>query len=91
MISEGRPSAWTFWPMVFMFVTTIAALIYTSYDLLIQKVFAGKVTGEALVGNLLMGIVALFLVVAAIVLAVDGFKAFRRFKAIRAEGAPSKA
>jgi carbon starvation protein len=91
MISEGRPSAWTFWPMVFMFVTTIAALIYTSYDLLIQKVFAGKVTGEALVGNLLMGIVALFLVVAAIVLALDGFKAFRRFKAIRAEGAASRA
>ncbi len=77
MISEGRPSAWTFWPMVFMFVTTIAALVYTSYDLLVNKVFAGKVAGEALVGNFLMGIVALFLVVAALVLAADGLKAFR--------------
>lgn len=91
MVSEGRPVAWAFYPMLFMFVTTIAALLYTSYNLLFVMVLGGKLKGEALVGNTLMGVVALFLVVAALVLAWEGFKAFRRFRAVRAEAAPSKA
>jgi carbon starvation protein len=91
LISEGRPSGWAFYPMIFMFVTTIAALLFTSYNLLVMKVLAGAVKGEALVGNTLMGIVALFLVVAALVLAWEGFKAFRRFREVKAAPAPSKA
>lgn len=91
LVSEGRPSGWAFYPMIFMFVTTIAALLFTSYNLLVMKVLAGKVTGEAYVGNTLMGIVALFLVVAALVLAWEGFKAFRRFREVKAAPAPSKA
>jgi carbon starvation protein len=91
LVSEGRPSGWAFYPMIFMFVTTIAALLFTSYNLLVMKVLAGAVKGEALVGNTLMGIVALFLVVAALVLAWEGFKAFRRFREVKAAPAPSKA
>ncbi|MBI4961707.1 MAG: hypothetical protein HY913_00375 [Desulfomonile tiedjei] len=91
LVSEGRPAAWAFYPMIFMFVTTIAALLFTSYNLLIVKVLSGAVKGEALIGNTLMGVVALFLVIAALVLAFEGFKAFKRFRAIRAEGAPSRA
>lgn len=90
LMSEGKPMAWTFYPMIFMFVTTIAALIYTSYNLL-QKVVSGAVKGEALVGNTLMGLVGLFLVIAALVLGTEGFKAFRRYRAIRAQAAAAKA
>ncbi|MBM4328383.1 MAG: hypothetical protein FJ118_14610 [Deltaproteobacteria bacterium] len=91
MVSEGRPVAWAFYPMLFMFVTTIAALLYTSYNLLVVKVLSGAVKGEALIGNTFMGVVALFLVVAALILAWEGYKAFRRFRAARGEAAPSKA
>ncbi len=91
LISEGRSSAWAFYPMIFMFVTTVAALLYTSYNLLVNKVLAGKVTGEALVGNTLMGVVAIFLVLAACVLAWEGHKAFQRFRAVGGRTAPSKA
>ncbi len=91
LVSEGKPSGWAFYPMIFMFVTTIAALLFTSYNLLVMKVLAGAVKGEALIGNTLMGIVALFLVVAALVLAWEGFKAFRRFREVKAAPAPSKA
>jgi carbon starvation protein len=91
LVSEGRSAAFALYPMIFMFITTIAALLYTSYNLLVLKVLAGAVKGEALIGNTLMGIVALFLVVAAVILAVEGIKAFRRFRAIRAEAAPSRA
>ncbi len=82
LISEGKPSSWVFWPMIFMFVTTVAALAFTSYNLM-NKVLTGAVKGEALIGNSLMCIVAFFLVVAAIVLAVEGFKAFRRLRVSR--------
>ena len=91
LMSQGKPYGWTFYPMIFMFITTVAALIYTSYRLL-SKVFTGGAKGiEAIVGNTLMGFVGFFLVIAAIILAVEGWKAFGRYKAVRAEGAPAKA
>jgi carbon starvation protein len=91
LMSQGKPYGWTFYPMIFMFITTVAALIYTSYRLL-SKVFTGGAKGiEAIVGNTLMGLVGLFLVIAALILAVEGWKAFARYKTVRAEGAPAKA
>jgi carbon starvation protein len=94
LMSEGKPAAWTFYPMIFMFITTIAALIYTSYSLL-SKVFSGAVKGEALIGNTLMGLVGFFLVIAALALAVEGVKAFNRYRGIRTQmrqaAAPAKA
>ena len=91
LMSEGKPAAYAFYPMIFMFVTTVAALLYTSYGLL-SKVFTGAVKGaEALVGNTLMGFIGFFLVIAAIILGVEGVKAFNRYRAIRAQAAPAKA
>jgi carbon starvation protein len=90
LMSQGKPYGWTFYPMIFMFITTIAALVVTSYRLF-TAVFTGAVKGEAYIGNILMGLVAIFLVIAAIILAVEGLKAFGRYKVVRAEGAPAKA
>jgi len=90
LMSQGKPYGWTFYPMIFMFFTTTAALLVTAWRLFIQ-VYLGKVKGEALIGNTLMILVAIFLVIAAIILAVEGWKAFGRYKAVRAEGAPAKA
>lgn len=86
LMSEGKKAFWTFYPMIFMFVTTIAALVYTSYGLL-KKVVTGAVKGEALVGSTVMGLVGFFLVIAAIILAVEGAKAFIRYRALRAQPA----
>ncbi len=86
LLSQGKKATFTLIPMWFMFITTIAALIYTSYNLL-SKVLTGQVkaaTGqsllEATIGNGLMGLVALFLVIAALVLLYDGIKALRRYR-----------
>ncbi|MBP6941923.1 MAG: hypothetical protein KBB65_09130 [Syntrophorhabdaceae bacterium] len=81
LMSEGRSAAWAFYPMIFMFITTIAALLYTSYNLLV-KVISGAVKGEALVGNTLMGLVGLFLVVAALILGAEGMKALKRYRSM---------
>jgi hypothetical protein len=69
----------------------VAALLYTSYGLL-RKVFTGGVKGtEALIGNTLMGFIGFFLVIAAIILAVEGVKAFGRYRALKTQPAPAKA
>lgn len=86
LMSEGKSAAWTFYPMIFMFITTVAALLYTSYSLL-SKVFSGAVQGEALIGNTLMGVVGFFLVIAALLLGVEGFKAFGRYRTLKAQPA----
>ncbi len=86
LISEKRSYKWSFYPMIFMFITTIAALVYYSY-LLFKRVFTGAVTGEALVGNTLMGLVAIYLVIAAIILAVEGIKAFKRLRGLKKQTA----
>jgi carbon starvation protein len=90
LMSEGRSAAWAFYPMIFMFITTVAALLYTSYDLL-NKVARGAVKGEALVGNTLMGLVGFFLVIAAILLGIEGAKAIMRYRALKGHPAPAKA
>ena len=90
LMSEGKNAAWTFYPMIFMFITTVAALIYTSYNLL-NKVLSGAVKGEALIGNTLMGLVGFFLVIAAIMLGMEGIKAFNRYRALKGQAAPAKA
>ncbi|MDY0038676.1 MAG: carbon starvation CstA family protein [Desulforhabdus sp.] len=86
LMSEGKSVKWAFYPMIFMFVTTVAALLYTSYTLL-SKVFQGAVTGEALIGNTLMGCVGFFLVIAAFILGIEAFRAFGRYRALKAEPA----
>jgi len=90
LMSEGKPAAWAFWPMIFMFITTIAALLYTSYNLL-QKVISGAVKGEALIGNTLMGLVGFFLVIAALILGSEGMKALKRYRTIIKTQAAAKA
>jgi carbon starvation protein len=90
LMSEGRPAAYAFYPMIFMFITTVAALLYTSYNLL-SRVFTGAVKGEALIGNTLMGLIGFFLVIAALILGFEGVKAFNRYRAVKAKPAPAKA
>jgi hypothetical protein len=38
-----------------------------------------------------MGLIGFFLVIAAIILAVEGVKAFNRYRAVKAQPAPAKA
>ncbi|MGD0916096.1 MAG: carbon starvation CstA family protein [Thermodesulfobacteriota bacterium] len=90
LMSQGKPYGWTFYPMIFMFFTTTTALVVTSYRLF-KQVYSGAVKGEALVGNILMILVGIFLVIAAIILAVEGIKAFSRYRALRAQPAAAVA
>ena len=68
-----------------MYLTTMSALIYTSYSVLRQAVTGLDTAGKQLpvstiIGNYFAGIIGLVLFVAAIILAYDGMKAFLKYK-----------
>ncbi|MGD2176740.1 MAG: carbon starvation CstA family protein [Anaerolineae bacterium] len=73
LTSQGRISTWTFWPGVFMYVTTIAALGYTGY-----KALGQAFTGASVLGNLIAGAIAAVLIVCALILGYDGMQALTR-------------
>jgi len=73
---------WAFWPGMFMYVTTVAALLYTS---IYNAIWKGIITAEGqtagfLVGNIITAAFGLYMVVAAALLFVDGVKAFNQAK-----------
>jgi len=74
---EGKPHGWTMYPGLFMYITTVFALLYTAYKVFSQ-VFTGAVTGAAfVVGNFIAGIIAIFLVIAAVILLMDGWRSLK--------------
>jgi carbon starvation protein len=76
--SLKRNPAFTLWPMLFMYITTLAATLVTARNLyvtVIQTVRPGLET----VGAWGMVIIALLLFVAAIFIGWDGYQAYQRF------------
>jgi carbon starvation protein len=73
----ARPYLWTFVPAAFMYVTTVGALIYTGYVALSHAVNPANATeakAAFVFGNAVAGLIAAFLVLAALVLAYDGLR-----------------
>src|SRR5918996_1259981 len=81
LASVGRNPAYAGLPMLFMYVTTIAASLVTSYNLFETIATAEGVAGIAAGGAWAMIVVALLLVVAALVIAYDGYRAYVRWRA----------
>lgn len=78
LAKDSKPTNWTFWPGMFMYVTTIAALLYVS---VYNAIYKGIITAQGqtagfLVGNIITAAFGLYMVVAALFLLVDGIKAF---------------
>jgi carbon starvation protein len=87
--NKGKNYQWTFWPFVFMFITTIGALLYKAYEAFFINLpktadpVANKIASvsQFTIAQVIIGAVALVLVVTALILAWDSFKAFRQPKA----------
>ncbi|MBN1661270.1 MAG: hypothetical protein JXA93_22950 [Anaerolineae bacterium] len=84
LMSKGKNYQWTFWPFVFMFVTTIAALLYKAYEAFfinLPKASAQANPGQYTTAQIVIGTVAVILIVTAFILAWDGIQAIQRFRA----------
>jgi carbon starvation protein len=88
LMSKGKSYQWTFWPFIFMFVTTIGALLYKAYESFFmnlpkaaQLAEAQKSpVGQVVAANIIIGLVCLVLIVAAVILAYDGMQAIMRYR-----------
>lgn len=88
LMSNGKNYLWTLIPFLFMYVTTIAALLITAYNTINQVMTTPDLPIDKVIGNWLAGLIAIYLVISALILGWDSLKAFQRF---RAEGAKAKA
>ena len=75
--SKEKNYMWAFLPFIFMFITSIAALLTTAYQV-IGANLRGGLPIDKVVGNWIAGVLAIFLTIAALVLAWDAIKALTR-------------
>jgi len=74
--SLNRNPAYALWPMLFMYITTLAATLVTARNLYVTIVPRG---GSAAVGAWAMIVIAILLFIAALFIAWDGYQAYRRY------------
>jgi hypothetical protein len=79
-VSVGKNPAFAGLPMVFMYVTTIAAAGVTAFNLYQSIIAPGEVGGVPVIGAWAMIFVAALLIVAALVIAADGIRSYGRFR-----------
>ena len=80
--SIGRSPRYAFYPMLFMYITTMAAIIVTGYNLYASILSNPKIAGQTInmLGAVAMIIVAVLLFVAAVLIAWDAWKAWGKLK-----------
>ncbi len=79
--SEKRNSTYALAPMIFMYVTTLAATIVTARNLYVTIAANPKMTALPVAGAWAMIAVSVLLFVAAILIGWDGYKACLRYQA----------
>jgi carbon starvation protein len=92
--STGRNPAFAAIPMVFMYITTLAAFLVTAYNLYVQ-VYSTTLASNPIViiGAWFMIIVDILLFVAAVIIGYDGWQAWQRYgksPVPKAAGAPAE-
>jgi hypothetical protein len=89
--SEKRNPSYVLFPMIFMYVTTLAATVVTARNLYVTIAANPKISGLPVYGAWAMIAVSVLLFVAAILIGWDGYKAFRRYHAMPGPRVPRTA
>jgi len=78
--SVGRSPRFAFWPMIFMYVTTMAAIVVTAYNLYASILSNPKIAAQPInfVGAVAMILVSALLFIAALIIAYDAWNAWHR-------------
>jgi len=79
--SEKRNPSYALVPMIFMYVTTLAATVVTARNLYVTIAANPKITGLPVYGAWAMIAVSVLLFVAAVLIGWDGYKAYVRYHA----------
>jgi carbon starvation protein len=77
--SERRNPAYALWPMLFMYITTIAATVVTARNLYVTIATRPGVGAVSVIGAWAMIVVSILLIVAAVMIGYDGWQAYQRY------------
>jgi len=88
LAQSGKTYQWAMWPAIFMYVSTVAALLVTAYVSL-QAAFAPGLKAAFIFGNLVAAAIGFALVILALFLAWDALQAFNRTRTLRPAAAPA--
>jgi len=86
LMSKAKNYQWTFWPFVFMFVTTVGALLWSAYAAFFINL-PKQTAWQGIVAQGTIGVLSLVLVVLAVILVVDGIGSIQRYRAEMAKAA----
>lgn len=90
--SEKRDPSYALWPMLFMYITTLAATIVTARNLFVTIAANPNLSGLPVYGAWAMIVISALLLVAALLIGWDGYKAYQRWsqtgvaKTVKASG-----
>jgi len=88
--SEKRNPSYALWPMLFMYITTLAATMVTARNLYVTIATREGMSALPVVGAWAMILVSALLIVAAVLIGWDGYQAYQRYaKAIPPMPAPA--
>ncbi|MGB0035971.1 MAG: carbon starvation CstA family protein [Candidatus Acidiferrales bacterium] len=90
LYSTGRKTAYAFYPMIFMYLTTMAAIVITGYNLYASILSNPKIAAQRInvFGAVGMIILAVLLFIAALLIAHDAWAAWRKMR-VRPVQAPA--
>jgi carbon starvation protein len=77
--SARRNPAYALWPMLFMYITTLAATLVTARNLYVTIAANPNLSGLPVIGAWAMIIISFLLLGAAILIGWDGYKAYQRY------------
>jgi carbon starvation protein len=77
--AERRNPAFALWPMLFMYITTIAATLVTARNLYVTIAANPNMGGLPVAGAWAMIIVSILLVVSSVLIGWDGWQAYQRY------------
>jgi carbon starvation protein len=82
LAQSGKSYQWAMWPAIFMYVTTVAALIVTAWVSLLAA-FDPNLKAAFIFGNLVAAVIGFALVILALFLAWDAVQAFTKVRPLR--------
>jgi carbon starvation protein len=82
LAQSGKAYRWAMWPAIFMYVTTVAALVVTAW-VSFQAALDPNLKGAFVFGNLVAAGIGFALVILSLILAYDAIQAFGRARTLR--------
>jgi carbon starvation protein len=78
--SVGKSPRYAFWPMLFMYITTMAAIVVTAYNLYASILSNPKIAAQPInsIGAIAMILVSVLLFIAALIIAYDAWQAWQK-------------